>query len=50
MIENYRSMVRSALRAGDLDEARFLIRIIVGIRICAGEIAVKLKTPKIVLV
>lgn len=43
MIEQYRALVRAALRAGDTDRAWFLTRIIVGLRICAGEINVKLK-------
>ena len=43
MIDKYRAMVREALRVGDIEQAKFMCRIIVGIRICSGEIAVKLK-------
>lgn len=49
MIDDYRAQVRAALHNNDKDEALFLIRIIVGIRIAAGEIPVKLKKPKAVV-
>lgn len=35
--------IRAALRAGDMDSALTLVSRKVGLRICAGEITVKLK-------
>jgi hypothetical protein len=49
LIERTRAQVRAALRNHDMDRAWFLVRIVVGLRICAGEIDVRLKAnPKIV--
>jgi hypothetical protein len=50
MIEEYRARVRAALRNGDSDLAMFLIRIVVGLRICSGEIPVKLKKTRLIVV
>lgn len=42
-IENFRAATKAALHAGDMEQAMFYVRIIVGLQLCAGEFDVKLK-------
>lgn len=44
-IERASDGIKAALRAGDMDLAWTLIGRKVGLRICAGEVKVKLKPP-----
>lgn len=44
-IANANAGIRNALRRGDMDLAWTLIGRKVGLRICAGEVKVKLKPP-----
>jgi hypothetical protein len=44
-IELYRQRLRAALGQGDIPKVKFLLGMIVGFRICTGEIIVKLKPP-----
>lgn len=48
MLASYRARIRAAIARGDLPEARFYASVIVGLRICAGEIHVKLPPVHIV--
>lgn len=48
MLAAYRSRICAAIAHGDLAEARFYAGIIVGLRICAGEIHVTLPPIHIV--
>lgn len=45
-IEILRQQIKSAVRAGDMDRAWYLCRIVVGLRVCEGEIPVRLRPPR----
>lgn len=45
-IATTRDAIKAGLRAGDMERVSLLISAVVGMRICAGEIAVKLHPPR----
>lgn len=45
MVETFRAKIRAALRSGNVQWAMVLAGVVVGLRICSGEIGVTLKEP-----